>query len=748
MKEVNKGWGFFRKKLQDYDMPAEKGDWAEFEQMFDKTPPPTPTAPNGGSSLFGGIAGKLIGFAMIVSVAGIALFTITSGSGTTNDNIQNSNQSIISPNSTDDNNSTIETLNSNLNQHADKTLAENQDDADQATTNEKIGSQNIDQYNSSNPSLAKNANEENRSASNTATSASSKNNGANTLQAKYIGNNINANNKGLNTNNNPENAQRFARNNSSDSNALNSGSNAENKLNPKEDTNSNEAGRISGTNNSGEEDQYNEKENTLGANSNTSAQSTTTSSLLKDKENQEDDNAPTGAPSFDWDQDIQELPKGNFQIPFLNGPDHSIDAYIDALIGPTKTTKKNKRPIDLAVSTGFAYSSSAIGKKAAVNPFIAAHIEIPVFKRGGIEIGLQHYRMGNFTGIPETEIILYNGIESERTFSIRSRKYDFVRLPIKYKHYLNNKRIALSAGISISGEGGYDEENNVEIVNTTGTTSFNSHSNVGYDFSFTNLGLNLGAEYQLSNKFSMYVDAELTVERDVYDINNVNGEISNQAPGLVVAAGLKWHALHFKKDKIKYLALKAVGGSTIGIGSNNHSFSTSYLFGGNISYRFGKTWEVETGLEIFRVNGYKNADPFERTNNIAGGIKTNFFEPISTWKLQAKYPLRIKKHFNEKWVGYAGVAFSDAYDYNSRIKVTTSFSNSSIVNNSVQTTGADIVITNDNAWSLSLGGEYKIYNGLSIFGDLEYYVIDGHRSAGAATGPLVNTGIKYTLFRL
>jgi hypothetical protein len=52
------------------------------------------------------------------------------------------------------------------------------------------------------------------------------------------------------------------------------------------------------------------------------------------------------------------------------------------------------------------------------------------------------------------------------------------------------------------------------------------------------------------------------------------------------------------------------------------------------------------------------------------------------------------------------------------------------------------------AWSLSIGGEYKVNNSLSIFGDLEYYVIDGHRTAGAATGPLVNTGIKYSLFRL
>ena len=747
MKEVNKGWGFFRKKLQDYDMPAEKGDWAEFEQMFDKTPPPTPTAPNGGSSLFGGIAGKLIGFAMIVSVAGIALFTITSGSGTTNDNIQNSNQSIISPNSTDDNNSTIETLNSNLNQHADKTLAENQNDADLVTTNEKIGSQNIDQYNSSNPSLAKNANEENRSASNTATSASSKNNGANTLQAKYIGNNINANNKGLNTNNNPENAQRFARNNSSDSNALNSGSNAENKLNPKEDTNSNEAGRISGTNNSGEEDQYNEKENTLGAKSNTSAQSTTTSSLLKDKENQEHDNAQTEVPSFDWDQDIQELPKGNFQIPFLNGPDHSIDAYIDALIGPTETIKEAKRGVVVALSSGLILTlGNNTTKKTSINPTLGAHLEIPIYKAGAIEAGLQYFRIGNFTREPLVEAITFNGIPSEKITTITNRKYEFLRLSIKYKHNID-KNLSISAGASAIANGGFYETSEYKIIDLNGNnlSTGNSRSTVGVGYSLYDFGINVGAEYQISNKFSAYIQTEFVINNGVFEFNS---SPQDGIPSLLTYTGLKWHPFHFRGNKLTHLALKAVGGSTIGIGSNNHSFSTSYLFGGNISYRFGKTWEVETGLEIFRVNGYKNADPFERTNNIAGVIKTNFFEPISTWKLQAKYPLRIKKHFNEKWVGYAGVAFSDAYDYNSRIKVTTSFSNSSIVNNSVQTTGADIVITNDNAWSLSLGGEYKIYNGLSIFGDLEYYVIDGHRSAGAATGPLVNTGIKYTLFRL
>ena len=437
----------------------------------------------------------------------------------------------------------------------------------------------------------------------------------------------------------------------------------------------------------------------------------------------------------------------------MNGPDHSIDSYIDALIGPTETSKKTKRGIDVALSTGFVYSSSSSGKLATANPCIGAHLELPVFKRGAIEIGIQHFRMGNFKAGPITESIIFNGIPSEKTTTINRKKFDFVRIPIKYKHYLNNRRIALSTGISISGEGGSIENRSSIITDLNGNTLNTSQSVSGstYDFSLFRVGINVGAEYQLNNKFSLYANADIAVGRKTEDISPVGGGgrlDGAETPSLLVEAGVKWHPLSFKKDKLTYLAVKAVGGSTIGLGSNDHSFSTSYLFGGNISYRFGKTWEVETGLEIFRINGYKNAAPFERTNNIAGGVERNFFEPLSTWKLQAKYPLRIKKHFNEKWVGYAGFAFSDAYDYSTKSNVTTSFSNSTDINNSVQTTGTDIVITNDNAWSLSIGGEYKVNNSLSIFGDLEYYVIDGHRTAGAATGPLVNTGIKYSLFRL
>jgi hypothetical protein len=118
------------------------------------------------------------------------------------------------------------------------------------------------------------------------------------------------------------------------------------------------------------------------------------------------------------------------------------------LIGPTETSKKTKRGMGIAFSSGLIYSSSGATKTAVANPFIAAHIEIPVFKRGAIEVGLQHFRMGNFRGAPTTDSIIYGGLSSERTTNIQTKKYTFIRVPLKYKHYLNNKRIALSAGIS------------------------------------------------------------------------------------------------------------------------------------------------------------------------------------------------------------------------------------------------------------------------------------------------------------
>ncbi|MEL6988198.1 MAG: hypothetical protein AAGK97_10240, partial [Bacteroidota bacterium] len=71
MKEANnEGWDSFREKLQHYDMPEEKGDWAGLEHMLDN-PPPTPPINDGGSSIFGGMAFKLFGLALLISTVAV-----------------------------------------------------------------------------------------------------------------------------------------------------------------------------------------------------------------------------------------------------------------------------------------------------------------------------------------------------------------------------------------------------------------------------------------------------------------------------------------------------------------------------------------------------------------------------------------------------------------------------------------------------------------------------------------------------